>query len=429
MAEQENEMALGRGAVRTGKAGFGPHGWTIIGFQACMFWLAAGAVAHGLNIILPALSQRYQLNYSDMLTLATPASWASILSGPVCAWLCERKGPKFNIILCLIACGLCFGLLGYSQSLAAFALLFAGVCFFGTGFAYVGGTSLMASWFVRNVGMALGWCSVGQTFSSAFFVPVLAGLFAWLGIEHGFWGISVLMFLMALLVAVFITNRPEDIGLAPDNQPLSAGHVSAHQAPTKPVGRVGLRRLLLMRDVWFMGIATGGIYIMLIGVVSQIVPRLMEMGYAQTTAIFYMSLSALFGTLGAFGWGWLNQRIGVKSALLVYTLWWIVAIVINLQAHQPVALWVSLLMIGLSLPGATNLSTALIATKFPRHLYVRAIGIVHPIQSVVRCFAFSILAFGLSHLGGYSGAYTLLIGTGVVSCVLIWLINVKPMCE
>lgn len=429
MAEQENEMALGGGVVRAGKEGFGPHGWTIIGFQACMFWLAAGAVAHGLNIILPALSQRYQLNYSDMLTLATPASWASILSGPVCAWLCEKKGPKFNIILCLIACGLCFGLLGYSQSLAAFALLFAGVCFFGTGFAYVGGTSLMASWFVRKVGMALGWCSVGQTFSSAFFVPVLAGLFAWLGIEHGFWGISALMFLMALLVAVFITNRPEDIGLAPDNQPLSAGHVSAHLSPIKSAGRMGLRRLLLMRDVWFMGIATGGIYIMLIGVVSQIVPRLMEMGYAQTTAIFYMSLSALFGTLGAFGWGWLNQRIGVKFALLVYTLWWIVAIVINLQAHQPLALWVSLLMIGLSLPGATNLSTALIATKFPRHLYVRAIGIVHPIQSVVRCFAFSILAFGLSHLGGYSGAYTLLIGTGVISCVLIWLINVKPMCE
>lgn len=429
MAEQENNMTTGRLATRSQSGGFGLHGWTLIGFQACMFWLAAGAVAHGLNIILPALSQHYQLNYSEMLALATPASWASILSGPVCAWLCEKKGPKFNIILCLVACGFCFGLLGYCDSLAAFTLLFAGVCFFGTGFAYVGGTSLMASWFVQKVGMALGWCSVGQTFSSAFFVPVLAGLFAWLGIEQGFWGISVLMLVMAVLVRVFITNRPEEKGLAPDNQPLSARHSPMSASPHNAVSLPGIRQLLLMRDVWFMGVATGGIYIMLIGVVSQIVPRLMEMGYTQTTAIFYMSLSALFGTFGAFGWGWLNQRIGVKAALLVYTIWWIVAIIVNLHAHHPAVLWVSLLMIGLSLPGATNLSTALIATKFPRHLYVRAIGIVHPIQSVVRCFAFSILAFGLSHLGGYAGAYTLLIGTGVVSCMLIGLINIKPMSE
>jgi MFS-type transporter involved in bile tolerance (Atg22 family) len=164
---------------------------------------------------------------------------------------------------------------------------------------------------------------------------------------------------------------------------------------------------------------------MLVGVVSQIVPRLMEMGYELNTAIFYMSVSALFGTLGAYGWGWFNHRLGVKRALLIYTAWWMVAVIINLFAHHTVMLWISLLMIGFSLPGATNLSTALIAAKFPRHLYVRAIGIVHPIQSVVRCFAFSILAFGLAYLGGYTGAYLLLVGCGAIALILIWQIEMN----
>src|SRR5476651_1654899 len=144
------------------KSSFGPHGWTIIFFQALMFWIAAGAVTHGLNVILPALSKTFQLDYNALLALATPASWASIVGGPVCAKFCEKCGPKFNIIFCLIACGLCFGLLGHWGTLTGFTVLFAGVCFFGTGFAYVGGTALVANWFIRKQGLALGWCTMGQ---------------------------------------------------------------------------------------------------------------------------------------------------------------------------------------------------------------------------------------------------------------------------
>ncbi|ACS85178.1 MFS transporter [Musicola paradisiaca] len=439
MTGQNNNVALTKntdGAAYDAAAstrvdhGFGARGWILIVFQAVMFWLAAGAVTHGLNVVLPALSSTYHLEYSALLALATPASWASIPAGPICAWLCEKKGARFNIVFCLLACGVCFGLLGYCGSLVGFTLLFAGVCFFGTGFAYVGGTAVMTSWFVRKAGLALGWCTVGQTMSSAFFVPTLAGLFALLGIRHGFWGIAIAMFVMALLVLLFVANKPEDVGLAPDNEPLSGAELAARaQQHDSYVCPLSVRQLLGMRDVWFMGIATGAIYIMLVGVVSQIVPRLMEMGYELNTAILYMTASALFGTFGAYGWGWLNHRLGVKRALLVYTLWWMAAVLINLFAHQPLMLWLSLLMIGFSLPGATNLSTALIATKFPRRLYVRAIGIVHPIQSIVRCFAFSILAFGLAYLGGYTGAYLLLVGVGAVALLLIWLIDVTPVSE
>lgn len=408
--------------------GFGVRGWTIILFQATMFWVAAGACTHGLNVVLPEISKTYNLDYNMLLALATPASWASILAGPATAWLCEKKGARFNIILCLIACALCFGLLGYCRTLIGFTVLFAGVCFFGTGFAYVGGTSIVASWFVKKAGMALGWCTVGQTFSSAFFVPTLAACFALFGVANGFWGIAGIMLALALFALLFIHNKPEDVGMAPDNEPLGVYHIqgsaAAQEAEPRPIK---VSHLLAMKDVWLMGIATGAIYIMLVGVVSQIVPRLMEAGYELNTAIFYMSVSALFGTLGAFGWGWLNQRLGIKPAIMIYTLWWIVSILINLHADNPVLLWVSLLMIGFSLPGATNLSTAMIATKFPRKLYVRAIGIVHPIQSIVRCFSFSLLAFGLTYLGGYTGAYLLFVGIGCLTLLLLWITNITPV--
>ena len=52
---------------------FGSRGWTVIAFQAILFWIAAGAVTHGLNVMLPALSKAYHLDYNALLALATPA--------------------------------------------------------------------------------------------------------------------------------------------------------------------------------------------------------------------------------------------------------------------------------------------------------------------------------------------------------------------
>ncbi|WLI77195.1 MFS transporter [Kosakonia sp. H02] len=413
---------------RRGRPDFGVQGWNVIVFQGLLFWIAAGTVTHGLNVVLPTLSGLYGLDYNTLLALATPASWASIFASPACAWLCEKRGVKFNIIFCLLACGLSFGLLGLSTSFLSFTLLFAAVSFFGTGFAYVGGTALIANWFVRKQGLALGWCTIGQTLSSAFYVPTLAALFVWLGVRYGFWGISLMMLLMAGWAWRFIANKPEDVGLAPDNQPLADdGQSSEVTASRSYISHIRIRQLLKMRDIWLIGIATGGIYIMLVGVVGQFVPRLMEMGFSQTTAIFYMTVAALIGAPGAYGWGWLNHRMGIKRTILLYVLCWIVAIVINMFAHHTLMLWLSLVMIGLCMPGATNLSTALIAAKFPRQHYIRAIAIILPIQSVVRCCAFSILAFGLAWLGGYSGAYQLLVGVGAITFVLLCCTDTRPV--
>ncbi|XBS71358.1 hypothetical protein ABK905_10710 [Acerihabitans sp. KWT182] len=84
----------GNTPLSAAKSTFGPHGWTIIFFQALMFWIAAGAVTHGLNVILPALSTTFHLDYNALLALTTPASWASIPAGPICARLSEKRDPN-----------------------------------------------------------------------------------------------------------------------------------------------------------------------------------------------------------------------------------------------------------------------------------------------------------------------------------------------
>ncbi|MDU8923776.1 MFS transporter [Pasteurellaceae bacterium LIM206] len=403
---------------------FGKNGWLVIFNQAIMFWIGAGVTTHGLNVILPAISEFYHLNYEELLFVVTPASWAAIPAAPLCSWLCEKKGNKFVICLCLLLCAVCWGLIGYANSVLGFALLFAGVSFFGTGYAYIAGTALVASWFVRKQSLALGFITFGQTTSSAFFVPVLSVMLSVWGVRYGFWGISLLMLLVCLFIIKFIFNKPEDIGELPDNEQIEQTLQQSIQ--TENYSYLTRKQLLGEKDIWFMGVSTGIIYIMLVGVTSQIIPRLVSIGFEVNTAILYMSVSALIGTFGAYAWGWVNHKVGIKTALIIYNLWWQAAILLNLSSSSTILL-ISMFMIGLALPGATNYSTAFVATKYPRHAYVKAIGLVHPIQSIVRCCAFSILAFGLAYLGGYNGAYLLLAAIGIISLVLIWLTDLTPV--
>ncbi|HXP98293.1 MAG TPA: MFS transporter [Telmatospirillum sp.] len=411
----------------SGRSNFGPRGWSIILMEGIMFWVASGSNTHGLNVIIPTLCAAYGLDNHTLLFLATPATWGSVVASFVCAKYCEKKGAKSTIMICLFATGICFGLLGTWGTVTSFVILFFGVCFFSTGFAYVGGTTLIANWFPQKKSLALGWCTMGQTFSAAIYVPILAWLFSVFGVQYGFWGISVLMFLMIVGVAVFARNIPEEFGCSPDNIPMTAEDIAKSRDEQEAyICPLTTRQLLGMRDVWFMGLASGGVYVVLIGVLSQLVPRLMTMGYDLHTAVLYLAIAAVIGIPGSYFWGWIGQKLGSKFALIFYSVWWIVAVVLNMFEFSPVTLWISLIMCGLSLGGATNLTTAIAVDKFPRGAFIKAFGIIAPIQAIIRCCAYAVLAFGLTYLGGYFGAYALLVVVALINVTLFWLTDVTP---
>nr|WP_320143610.1 MFS transporter [uncultured Cohaesibacter sp.] len=411
------------------KANFTGKHWQVIIFQGLLFFLGAGVTTHGLNVVIPTLSKTYNLDYAQLLALATPASWAGIVSSYLAAKASEKWGAKLTLLVCLLFTAVFYAALGYASSMMLFVFFFSGVAFFASGGAYIAGPSIIANWFPNKKDLAFGWTTIGQNLSSAFFVMLLAWFLATFGPQWGFSGMSVLLVILFLLFAVFSKNTPEEAGCFPDNDPNWKQHAAVDEGNAGAVNpALTTGALLRNKDVWLLGLGAGGVYIVLVGVLSQLVPRMMDMGLDLQTAIWYMSLSALIGTVGAPFWGWLGQKIGTKWALAFYEAWWVVAIVINLLAGSSVViLWVSLLMIGLSLGGATNLTTSVVAGKFRRKAFAPAFGVVSPIQSIVRCFAFSILALGLNYLGGLAGAWALLGGIGVLTVVCYLLVDPTPV--
>jgi MFS family permease len=429
LVEDGNNEAPVRDAASDRRSSFGGRGWTVVLIQAALLWISSGSVVHGLNVILPALSKTYSLDYTSLLALATPASWASIVASFVGAWVCQVKGPKFLVLTSLVCGGVAFGMLGVWGTTIGFVTLFSIVCFFDTCFAYVGAPALLTNWFPRKKALALGWATMGQTFSTATYVPYLAFCFALFGVRLGFFGMTALMAVMFVVVWRFAADSPEQLGCSPDNLPMSAEEIArSRQEQSSYVCPFSVRELLCMRDVWFMGLSFGGVYIVIVGLLSQFVPRLVAIGYPLETAILYMAIAAMIGVPGAYIWGWLAQLIGVKRCAMAYLAWYAAALALNIFFElNTVTMLISLAMIGEALGGATNLSMSIVAEKFPRGAFVKAWGVVNPIQSTVRTCAFAILAFGLTYLGGFPGAYSILLVVALISMILIWKIDTTPV--
>lgn len=411
---------------------FGARHWSIIGIEGLLIWLAAGAQVHGLNVITPTLSAEYGIDNNTLLAWATPAALGGVLGGYVVAKTCERKGARLNILASLLVCGLAFGLIGVlGGTIPGFFAMFFLVNFFGSGFGYVGGLNLISNWFPRKKNLALGFVTMGQTMSTAMFVPILAWALGLFGVKGGFWFMAAIMFVMIPIVYFFVRDYPEQYGKTPDNLPMTPGQIEASRtAVTTARPSFSTRQLLKMKDVWLIALGSGGVYIMLTGMLSQMVPRQIAMGIEQGQAITNLSIAAFIGVPGAFIWGWLGQRFSSRNILLVYTSWWMTAILINtFFALNPVTLWISLIMIGFSFGGATSLTTSIVADKFKRSDFVGAFGVIQPLQGCLRSCSFAILAFGIANLGGYTGAYSLLLGIGVITFILFFLVKPAPISQ
>lgn len=410
------------------RSNFGRRGWSIVGIEGLLIWLAAGIQVHGLNIMVPVLSEHFAIEASTFLYWATPATWGGVLAGWVVAKTSDRWGPKINILVCLFGAAIAFGFLGTWGTVTGFAVLFFLVNFFGSGFGYVGGIQLVTNWFPRKKNLALGWVTMGQTMSTALFVPMLALFFGIFGVQNAFWVVSAILLVLGVVVLVFVKNLPEEAGCSPDNIPMTPAQIAASRAEQEAyVSPFTTRDLLKMKDVWLILIGTGGIYVVLVGMLSQMVPRMIEMGIPQNQAILNMSIAAFIGVPGAYAWGWIGQKFSSRVACMFYAGWWGLAVVVNMLATNQAVLWVSLVMIGFSFGGATSLTTSIVADKFRRGSFIKAYAIIHPASGIIRSFAYAILAFGLTNLGGYTGAYGLLVGIAVLNIVLFYFVNPKPV--
>ena len=210
------------------------------------------------------------------------------------------------------------------------------------------------------------------------------------------------------------------MGCTPDNGSFTQEEIEAnlkelqsYRSPWTPA------KLLANKQIWLIGLGFGIYILVTVSLISQLIPRLTAAGWTEVKATGMMTVAAVLGLVGSYATGWLDQKIGTRKAFIIYGLWYLAALILcALPASDPV-LYASIFFIGIGIGGVGNLFPSMTATVFGRFDFVRAMGVLNPITSIVRSFAFVLLAFGLQRLGGYSGSYAIIAVVDVIGILLV----------
>ena len=359
---------------------------------------------------------------------ATPAAWFGILGIIVWTIVVKRIGSRITGALTLVLGGIAYAMYGVVNTVTGFMIVTAFVNFMAYGFCNTAAQVMIAHWFPTRKGLALGWATMGSNFSGALFVPLLLLFVGMRGINFSFFGIGVLMVIVAVIYFVLVRDMPEELGCAPDNGNVTPEELEAAKkeaAEYKSPWTVG--KLLKQKNVWFVSIGFGAYIMITVALVSQLIPRLVAGGWDPNKATSMMTIAALLGVAGSYATGWLDEKIGTKKTSVIYGIWYLVAVIFCAVPATDLTMYLSVFFLGIGLGGIGNLVPSLIGSLFNRHDFALGLGVINFINLVMRSFTFSILAFGLNNLGGYSGAYAIFAVINVIGIIFIALVKEEEL--
>ena len=401
------------------------YGWSMVLYSGLMYFFYAGLTTDGLNIFVQSFAEMHGWDSTVLLSLSSLGGWIGIIGSIFFAQVVVKKGSRYVSVLSLLCTGIVTIAYGRVNTMFGYAVCVMLIYFFANGFANVAANTLITSWFPKKKGIAFGWATMGMPLATALFVPIVAILFSTVGIPNAFLTLGIAIIVIAIISIYWVKDNPEMIGLAPDGDDESMEEIETSREEILSYdSEWTYGRLIRDKTVWLISISYGLLFLVTVGIVSQLVPRLMSMDYTLNDAIKMLSLAAVVGIFGSYMWGLLDQKLGTKKASMVYAVWYISALVLLIVSTKSFAFTlISIVMVGIGIGGIGNLQPSMVTQVFGRLDYAAASRVIIPIVGAIRVGAFAVIGIALKLTGSFEGGYVVLIVFDIIALLLIFFID------
>ena len=281
--------------------------------------LAAAGIRAAPGVLMVPLEEAFGWNRTVVSTAVSVNLILYGLMGPFAAALMNGLGVRRTMTLALAVLAAGVAATATMHAPWQMVLLWGGVVGTGSGMiALVLGATVVSRWFVKGRGMVMGVLTASTATGQLVFLPVIA-----LVVERWGWRAAVLTIAgvaacVLPAVALFMRERPADLGLWP---------VGAEAPPPPPAGAgnpvgvafAALAQGLRSRDFWLLagtffvcGLSTNG----LIG--THLVPACIDHGIPEVRAAGLLAAMGLFDFVGTTASGWLSDRWDNRRLLAWY---------------------------------------------------------------------------------------------------------------
>lgn len=326
----------------------------------------------------------------------------SVVSAPLIGALSDRIGVRKVLAgSFLIEVALLYSFSRMDDNINGYLLRYSLLALLCMGTTQVVFSRVLASWFHRRLGLALGMALAGVGLGGAFWSTVIQTLIDQYGWRGAYTGMALLIGCITLpVVLLVIRETPGSMGLSVDGDDSAVAR--AHQAAREKQG-TPLAEAARSRQYWLMILVFLLIGLGLQGVSLSMVPLMKALGMnAQLAASTqsYMFLAVVAGRLAS---GILLDKIfapRIAQGLLVAPIIGIIALVMGASDGWAVA---SAMCVGLSLGGEADVFAYLVKRYFGIKYYSRIYGTMFSTFGIASAIAPIATAWGSENIAGSYG--------------------------
>jgi len=338
------------------------YGWYVA--LACGVGLACGlatVLTYTFGIFVLPLQQSFGWTQTEIFTALFLAVIAITFVAPVFGQLVDRLGARRVILVGLVLQATLIASFYYqSDNLLSFYARYIGLATLGVGTTHIAFTRIIAVWFDRRRGLALGITLAGVGIGG-FVWPILS---QW-AIDSFGWRNAYLVIAAAVVTVgcsvmlLIVRESPQSMGLLPDGD-----------APDSIAGRskdtatgLTLKGALATRHFWIMLVVFLLIGLAVTSIQVHLVPLLVARGVSAMQAANALSILAIALIFGRVGAGWLMDRFFAPRVAIAFLLGPIVAIFLLAAGASGILAFVAGILTGLA-AGAEVDVTAYLASRY-----------------------------------------------------------------
>ena len=403
--------------------GFGFRGWMLIIYQAIAYITFQCFTQYPLNILADFYggSQKVANIYSICAVVGILVQ--IVLAGIVARM---KKIKLFGAILGAITLVLAFFVMtlpagtGWDICYALINVLSVLYATFALGI-------LVGQWFPTRKGVVMGIATLAFPIANGLLGPFASAVFAkgFPDIKGAFLPFFIVSIVGWIIGLIFIKDYPEECGAYRDNDrsmtPEVAKAIMEQEIENKKTSVWTYLHTLKCKEFWFGTINVALLLSCSIGLMSQsqaIITHYPELNY--TTV---MMLVMIFGMIGSFVLGLLDQKLGTKKAMIISACLMIIGGILGL-IDNATALMLAMIFVAMFMGASSNFGVSHAAQYWRREDFSRIFTLSSPIGSMISSASPALIAallFGATGYKGHAGAFVFVLISGVVALVVMLL--------
>lgn len=381
------------------RKGYG-KGWLLI-IYAFLAYFTATAVGSAMNAASGTLAELRGWNAAVLTSLISAGSLANIVAAFVLGKLSSKYSAKKLSLVCFVIYAVVMVGLGVTGNFVIFAVCLILANGISSGIGYQLSPVLISRWFPKRKGVVMGIVTMGIPLCSGVATMIYQAGYGAMGSLGGFLPFIVIAIVAAIVLMAFLADDPADKGFVPDNGAAVEGTEEEKGFNKESIWTT--KKLLSTPQVWIHGITLGTQLLFASGLMVQLFPRLLEIGFDPAQAGMMMLASGLLALPGSYICGLIDSKIGARKAACTTYVFGVAAMLLNLTGTT-VGVWASLVMIGMVVGGAANWPASLCIEEFGDS-FANGYGVIQPIIQIVGAIgpAFFAVFYGIT--GSYRIPY------------------------